>query len=43
MLKEVMVCGWEIIFLHSCSNDLIRIQSLHIPHVLSHLYRAEVA
>lgn len=43
MLKEVMACGWEIIFLHSCSNDLIRIQSLHILHVLSHPYRGEVA
>lgn len=38
-----MACGWQIIFLHNCSNDLIRIQSLHIPHVLSHPYRGEVA
>lgn len=43
MLKEVVAHGWEIIFLHCCSNDLIRIQSYHILHVPSHLYRVEVA
>lgn len=35
--------NYIIIFLHCCSNDLIRIQPHHILHALSHLYRAAVA